>query len=802
MRLDAGRAVSLFERLHLSYSALVMVEPADGAIQTDPQPLSAPRESTLARALLDTVCDAVIVVDEQMRVTYWGRGAESMYGLSAQAALGRRLETLHRWEWLQPEDEAAAYGALESVGSWRGENVHVLGSGERRHVESTVLRLQGPTGAPEGMLALIRDVTERVQGREALRASEERFRSVVDNSPDIIARFDRQMRHLFVSAEVERATGVRVADVLGKSNAELGMPAELVALWESQIQGVFDTGRPTQVQFPFRHGHATEHWEGRLLPEFGPGGEVASVLTLTRRVTAEIELIESLRKSEERANFAAAELRAVVDAVPVAVFIARDRESTRIDANRFGLELLRQAPGNNVSLTAPADERPVGFRCFQDGVELHASDLPVQRAAKSGSAVRDCEWDIVFDDGTVRNVLGNVEPLFDSNGEPRGAVSAVVDMTDRKGAERAVEETRKRLLGMISHELRNPLNAVSMAVAALKVKITAPEEQRLLEIVGRNIRIQSRLIDDLLDMSRASRGKLVSQRVPVLLDDVVTTVLDMLGPEAAARDLHVTRGLEGPDYVLGDRARLEQVVTNLVSNAIKFTPVGGRLGIETFQDGPSAHLVVSDTGIGLSHEQMQHAFEQFHQGEVATSSKRGLGLGLAIAKAIVEEHQGNIWVESAGVGKGARFCVELPSVKYESSRPTPLSAQARTGVVRVLIVEDNDDTRNLLTASLGGKGYEVASAASVDDAWALLEHVSPDLLLVDINLVGSSGLELQRRLQMNPRKRHVPAFAVTAQDSRDDIRKILDAGFSGHFVKPVDVNALDVAIREFLGSSM
>ncbi len=771
---------------------------ADGAVGGRPESPSVPEVSTLARALLDNVRDAIIVIDAEMRVTYWSRGAEVLYGVTAGEAFGRPLDTLHQWQWLEPEDEAAAYGSLETTGSWRGENIHVLRSGERRHVESTVLRLGASDGAPGGMLALIRDVTDRVREREVLRTSEERFRTVVDNSPDVIARFDRDMRYLFVSAEAERATGKRSVDIIGKTNAELGMPPELVALWSAQTKAVFASGAPASFQFPCRCNGETNHYEARLVPEFGADGNVESVLTVTRRTTVEV-LFDSLRESEDRAKFAVAELQAVLDAVPAAVFIARDRDSTRIDSNRFGLELLRQAPGINVSLTAPEHERPVGFRCLQNGVELQPTDLPVQRAARTGTAVRDCEWDIVFDDGAVRNVLGNVEPLFDSNGEPRGAVSAVVDITDRKSAEKVADETRQRLLGMISHELRNPLNAVGIAVEMLKMKFTAPEDRRLLDIIARNVKIQSRLVDDLLDMSRASRGKLVSQRVPVQLDEVVTTVVDMLGAEASSRELHVDLELGAPHYVFGDRARLEQVLTNLISNAIKFTPLRGRISIQTRQSGPFARLLVADTGIGLSPDQLERAFEQFQQGEVATSGKRGLGLGLAIAKAIVEEHEGQIWVESDGIGKGARFCVEIPNANNESSRPPALSAQARTGLVRTLLVEDNEDTRKLLTASLEAKGYVVASAASVDHAWQLIERELPDLLLVDINLEGSSGLDLMDRVMTTRQTRRVPAFAVTARDGRDDIRKIRDAGFVGHFVKPVDVNALDVAIREFLG---
>jgi PAS domain S-box-containing protein len=777
-----------------------MSERSDPTLGVEPVLPTSPGLPNFAQALLDNVREAVIAIDSDMRVIYWSRGAEALYGVTAESAFGARLDSLHQWLWLQPEDEANAYRTLDRVGSWRGENIHVLRSGERRHVESTVVRLLGGGDAPSGMLALIRDVTDRARERDALRASEERFRSVVDNSPDVIARFDRAGRHLFVSAEAERATGMQASDIVGKTNAELGMPAELVELWHSSIQSVFETGKPAQIQFPFRLGNEQHYYDGRLVPERGRDGAVASVLTVTRRVTAEVSLLESLRQSEERANLVAGELRALLDAVPAAVFIARDRESRRIDTNRFGLELLRRTNDGNVSLSAPEDEAPSGFRCFRDGVEIAASELPVQRAARTGTAIRDFDWDLVFDDGVVRNLLGNVEPLLDSNGSPRGAVSAVVDITDRKSAEKVAEETRKRLLGMISHELRTPLNAMSIAIGLLQSKLVGADERRLLDTIARNLKIQSRLVDDLLDTSRADRGKLVSQRVPLQLDEAVTAVMEMLGPEASGRNVTVGLALSAPDYVFGDRTRLEQVITNLVSNAIKFTPAHGRITIETRQRGRFAQLVVSDTGIGLAADQLERVFEQFQQGEVATSSKRGLGLGLAIAKAIVDEHEGRLWVESEGAGKGARFGVELPNVKSGGSRPPPsLSASARVGTIRVLLVEDNEDTRKLLAASLQSKDYVVASAASVDQALVLLDQELPDLALIDINLEGKSGLELVRRLQEGQRFRHLPTFAVTARDERDDIRDIREAGFSGHFVKPVDVNALDVAIREHLG---
>jgi CheY-like chemotaxis protein len=274
----------------------------------------------------------------------------------------------------------------------------------------------------------------------------------------------------------------------------------------------------------------------------------------------------------------------------------------------------------------------------------------------------------------------------------------------------------------------------------------------------------------------------------------------MLAPEASARGMKVELRLGGPEPVFGERSRLEQVITNLVSNAIKFTPAAGRIDVETRQCGEFARLLVQDDGIGLSPDQLERVFERFHQGEVATSSKRGLGLGLAIAKAIVDEHEGHMWVESDGAGKGARFVVELPNVKNSGSRPPPpLSRRARSSIVTALLVEDNEDTRKLLAALLQNKHYAVQSAASVEQAWALLQGELPDVLLADINLEGGSGLELVRRLKASPRLREVPAFAVTAQDDREDIRRIREAGFSGHFVKPVNVTALDVGIREFLG---
>ncbi|NLC56772.1 MAG: PAS domain S-box protein [Armatimonadetes bacterium] len=369
----------------------------------------------------------------------------------------------------------------------------------------------------------------------------------------------------------------------------------------------------------------------------------------------------------------------------------------------------------------------------------------------------------------------------------------------RTEAEEA-NQAKDQFVSLVSHELRTPLNAISSGIALLRRSIS--QDGRVLhalEIIDRNATLQARLVNDLIDLSRLQRGKLQFQRAPVDLTKVVQ--LSVLAYQQEAQDAGLTlehRTEEGL-WVYGDFDRLQQVVMNLLSNATKFTPAPGSVCVRLHRgDNDTACISVEDTGIGLAPEQLDRLFQMFGQGDVAAQRRPGLGIGLALVKGIVERHGGRIWAESEGVGKGSRFTVALPLLT--TAAPAAREATPERPSARLLLVEDNADTRTLIADSLTLDGYDVRAAASGEEALQVLQEFRPDLMLVDIGLPGMDGIEFLRRARALRWVANVPAFAVTGYGAEEDVRRGREAGFIGHFVKPIDLRALEDRIRELLGS--
>jgi PAS domain S-box-containing protein len=382
--------------------------------------------------------------------------------------------------------------------------------------------------------------------------------------------------------------------------------------------------------------------------------------------------------------------------------------------------------------------------------------------------------------------------------------------------------TKDEFLATLSHELRTPLTAILGWSRLLRGRqFDEAGRERAVEIIERNAEAQAKLIEDLLDVSRIITGKLRLEVQPVVLAPLVETVVNALRPSAEAKRLRLDPALDpatGP--VTGDPNRLRQIVTNLLSNAIKFTPEGGRVEVRLGRADAHARLTVLDTGAGIRAEDLPHIFERFRQADSTnTRTHSGLGLGLAIARHLVELHGGTIRAESEGEGRGAAFTVELPLTATqvepdgsEGEQATP--QQARVTVderesfgdpralegVRVLLVEDEQDTRELIRTILEGCGAQVTAVASAGAALAALEQVRPDVLVSDVGMPGENGYELIKKIRaLGPeRGGKVPAVALTAYAGPKDRRRALLAGFQTHLAKPVEPDEL-LAVVASLG---
>jgi signal transduction histidine kinase/CheY-like chemotaxis protein len=376
----------------------------------------------------------------------------------------------------------------------------------------------------------------------------------------------------------------------------------------------------------------------------------------------------------------------------------------------------------------------------------------------------------------------------------------------------AASRLKDDFLSIVSHELRTPLNAVlGWASMLRKNGIGTPLAQRAVQAIHDNATRQAQLIDDLLDVSRISAGRTTLDRQQVDLAELVNGVVESLLPAAASSSIELRLSPMTPAFVTGDRRRLEQVFFNVLGNALKFTPAGGTIALDARCAGDAVEVKVTDNGVGIAPEFLPYVFDRFRQADsTSTRSYGGLGLGLSIAKQLVEAHRGTISVTSDGQGRGTSFTVRLPLTEEarHAREPRPdagvrrVAAEApRLGGMRVLIVDDEADTREVMAVALSHHGADVTTAATAPEAFDLLVSRPFDVLLADIAMPGEDGCSLIRRIRACPHLAvaRIPAAAVTAHARDDERRGVLDAGFHAHLVKPIEPVDLVRAVSELGG---
>jgi PAS domain S-box-containing protein len=412
-------------------------------------------------------------------------------------------------------------------------------------------------------------------------------------------------------------------------------------------------------------------------------------------------------------------------------------------------------------------------------------------------------------DGTEVPVEISLSPL-ETDGRTL-VVAAIRDITERKRAEEeraklihaeaaraeaeAANRAKDEFLAVLSHELRTPLQAMLGWTHMLRSGRLAPvAAQHALDVILQNIRHQTQLVSDLLDVSRIIAGKLQVDLSPLDLAVVIDSALETVRPVAQAKGVRLVATVD-PDAepVLGDADRLRQIVGNLVSNAVKFTPEGGRVDVRLDRAGGRTRIVVRDTGRGIAAELLPHIFERFRQADTsATRLHGGLGLGLAISRHLVDLHGGTITVESAGDGQGASFTVELPIAGATAARPIapsrgdrPASEPMLTGV-KVLVVDDDPGTLEVLATVLRQHGAIVTPAGSTREALAVMDGEELDVLVSDIAMPGEDGYRLIERVRTRPKASSIPAVAVTAYARAEDRDAALRAGYHAYVAKPVE----------------
>jgi PAS domain S-box-containing protein len=524
---------------------------------------------------------------------------------------------------------------------------------------------------------------------------------------------------------------------------------------------------------------------------------------VTERKHAEHErerLHRELGESERRAVERASELQTLLDVVPAAVWIARDPRADRIDANRFGAELLERPRGVNVSVTGPPGERPLNFRPMREGAEIAPDELPIQAAARRGVQVRDCELDLVFEDGRVRHLLGNAAPLVDAEGRVTGSVGAFVDVTPLKQVERELREASRlkdEFVAMLSHELRNPLAPIMNSLYVLDHAAPGGEQARRAQrVIARQAAQLSSLVNALLDASRLSRNLIRLQKEPLDLNEVAGRAVDdyrSLFEESSVRLSFRPSGR--PIVVSADATRLAQVIGNVLHNAAKFTARGGRVEVEVAVQDGDAVARVTDDGAGIAGElleQLSRPFTQLRQG--LDRSKGGLGLGLALARSLVEMHGGRLSIHSEGPGRGTRVTAVLPLHEGRAAAPEQAGIAARAHCRRVLVIEDNPDAASSLRETLELWGHEVTVAADGPSGLECAQAFLPEVVLCDLGLPGMDGYAVARALRAMDVLQGLRLVAVSGYALAEDLERTRAAGFDRHIAKPPALDELAAAL--------
>jgi len=661
------------------------------------------------------------------------------------------------------------------------------------------------------------------RGAENLRQSEERFRLLVESVRDYaIFMLDTEGHVLTWNAGAERFKGYRAAEIVGSHFSRFYPPEALArGLPGHELEMAQRVGSFEDEGWRVRKDGSL-FWANVVITAMRDvTGALIGYSKVTRDLTQRRGHEEALRQSEERFRL----LVEGVDEYAIFMLDVNGKVATwNVGAQRIKGYTADEIVGRHFSVFYPQEARDSGW-----------PEHELQQASEKGSFT-DIGWR-VRKDGTTLWASVTITALRDATGRLVGYAKLTRDLTETRRVE-AIElagEQREHLLdaersarmaaqratrvkdeflATLSHELRTPLSAIlGWTQILLKGHVTGPsDQQRAIEVIDRNARAQVRLIDDLLDLSRIMTGKIRLDLQQISMPEVVQKAIDSALPLAQAKDIRVRALLDpSPTMVSADVGRLQQVVWNLLTNAIKFTPEGGQVQVLLQRVNSHIELSVADTGIGIPANFLPLVFDRFSQRDSSsTRTHGGLGLGLAICKQLVELHGGSIRVVSPGDGKGSTFFVELPVslIRGEDGRDHP-SVEADAGElialpklegVHAFAIDDEPDGRELLKRVLEDQGAVVTSFASAGDALIALKTSRPSVIVSDVGMPGMDGYQMIRSLRATEsRDSRVPALALTAFARAEDRKRSLVAGFQAHLAKPFDVTELVLLVADLVG---
>ncbi|MEZ4410993.1 MAG: ATP-binding protein [Polyangiales bacterium] len=656
------------------------------------------------------------------------------------------------------------------------------------------------------------------------------FARLFDLLPNPYMLVDREFRYVAANQAYLRVTGARFEDLVGRSLFDVfpndpGDPRnESARTLRASFERVLASGETDFLAFiPYRVStDEVRYWSATHVPVLDDAGEVRFILQQTSDVTEMVAseapqigaaVLQRAQRVQETNAFLDASLRRLrelFEQAPGFVCALRGPRHVFEFANDAYLDLVGRRDILGLPLvTALPEVVSQGYARILDEVRAtgrpyaaQAAEVQLQRVP---GAALETRWltfiyQPIVEDGAVTGIFVQGHDVT----EQKLREAERDALYERERAARAEAEQANRLkdefLATVSHELRTPLSAMLGWVQLLRAGSLPPERRdHALATVERNARAQAQLIEDLLDMSRILAGKLRLDVAPVEVDAVVEAAVDTVRPAAEARGVRLQATLGSGCTVMGDATRLQQIVWNLLSNAIKFTSRGGRVQVVVERRDSAVEVTVADTGKGIALDFLPHVFERFRQAEVGTTrTMGGLGLGLSIVRQLTEMHGGTASAYSEGAGRGSSFTVRLPlsvARRREVVTPPGLQEVARAAGIEcppqlagmhVLVVDDEQDTREMIQTLLEGCGARITAAASSAEAMRAFGVERPDVILSDVGMPDEDGYTFLQKLREAPEGSDVPAVALTAYARSEDRTRALLAGFNNHIPKPVE----------------
>ncbi|HEY9620724.1 MAG TPA: PAS domain S-box protein [Crinalium sp.] len=733
----------------------------------------------LYRSLAEAMPQLVWTQNAQGQVDYANR--------QWQRALGVTLEEIDRngWAHLVHPDDLPKLLAKQDVSVREGdareaEFRYRMADGSYRWFLGRCVPVKDERGQVIKWVGTSTDIDDLKRYEQELAKRKQRFKTLADNSPDIIARFDRRLRHVYINAAITRATGLSPDAFIGKTHDELNVPSHLRTYWQEQLRQVFATGQPRCYEFDFPAPDGVRHYLSRVVPEFYLDGTIETVLSITSDITEFKRVERSLRESEWR-------FRRVMESNMIGMgFWTSSGEIT--DANDALLQLLGYSRDEFCTQTLRwIDVTPA---------EYSEADKQALEQIRHTGVCTPFEKEYLHKDGSRVPVFCGGAAFHNST---ESGVFFVLNLSDRKQIEKerdrllqleraaraeaeAANRVKDEFLMVLSHELRTPLNPILGWTKLLQTQPFAiGMAAKALETIERNARQQAQLVEDLLDVSRILQGKLTLTCAPVNLVEVIEGAIASIQLSAQAKAITIqTRLAATVQPVLGHSTRLQQVVWNLLSNAVKFTPHQGQVEVRLDAIETVAQIQVIDTGKGIHASFIPYVFDYFRQADSSmTRSTGGLGLGLAISRYLVELHGGTIEVASDGDGKGATFTVRLPVQSSEPERfiasSNPVATETLLQSKQILVAGATDDIRDLIVAVLEQVGAEVTTVVSTGAVLEELARAQPDLLISTIELLQENDYELAQRLRLWTQEfgEAIPVIVLAADPEDIDIQEML-----------------------------